>query len=279
MPMQSVTRTYTDQQSTNAALAALAAAGNAFALGQLWEINRGLLRSLFWKWYPNHREQADAHGLTADDFEQEGFFAVKYAAETYDPDKGFAFTTWLASAMQRQIGRAMSNGHRRHIIGEDGKQATVSADPLNYCTSLDLPLKPGGDDSETLGDLQPDPAATGEMLEVEEKLYHEQLHDALEEAMEKLTTQEGEILRRIYYAGNTLQQISADEGISFQRVQQIKNTAFRKLRNNPRLRHWRDEVISSHAWHGTSFTAWAHCGSVEERTVEYLEAHGAYCVR
>ena len=279
MPMQSVTRTYTDQQSTNAALAALAAAGNAFALGQLWEINRGLLRSLFWKWYPSHREQADAHGLTADDFEQEGFFAVKYAAETYDPDKGFAFTTWLASAMQRQIGRAMSNGHRRHIIGEDGKQATVSADPLNHCTSLDLPLKPGGDDSETLGDLQPDPAATREMLEVEEKLYHEQLHDALEEAMEKLTTQEGEVLRRIYYAGHTLQQISADEEISFQRVQQIKNTAFRKLRNNPRLRRWRDEVISSHAWHGTSFTAWAHCGSVEERTVEYLEAHGAYCVR
>lgn len=73
MPMQSVTRTYTDQQSTNAVLAALAAAGNAFALGQLWEINRGLLRSLFWKWYPSHREQADAHGLTADDFEQEGF--------------------------------------------------------------------------------------------------------------------------------------------------------------------------------------------------------------
>lgn len=33
MPMQSVTCTYTDQQSTNAALAALAAAGNAFALG------------------------------------------------------------------------------------------------------------------------------------------------------------------------------------------------------------------------------------------------------
>lgn len=199
MPMQSVTRTYTDQQSTNAALAALAAAGNAFALGQLWEINRGLLRSLFWKWYPSHREQADAHGLTADDFEQEGFFAVKYAAETYDPDKGFAFTTWLASAMQRQIGRAMSNGHRRHIIGEDGKQATVSADPLNHCTSLDLPLKPGGDDSETLGDLQPDPAATGEMLEVEEKLYHEQLHDALEEAMEKLTTQGGRS-----FAGSTM---------------------------------------------------------------------------
>ena len=279
MPMQSVTRTYTDQQSTNAALAALAAAGNAFALGQLWEINRGLLRSLFWKWYPSHREQADAHGLTADDFEQEGFFAVKYAAETYDPDKGFAFSTWLSYAMQRQIDRAMTGSHRRTVTDTDGKQHTVSADPLNHCASLDTPLDDEDGGAATLGDLQPDPAAAGEMLEVEEKLYHEQLHDALEEAMEKLTTQEGVVLRRIHYAGHTLQQISADEGISFQRVQQIKNTAFRKLRNNPRLRPWRDEVISSHAWHGTSFTAWAHCGSVEERTVEYLEAHGAYCVR
>ena len=29
-----------DQQATNAALAALAAAGNSFALGQLWEITK-----------------------------------------------------------------------------------------------------------------------------------------------------------------------------------------------------------------------------------------------
>lgn len=34
----------TDQQATNAALAALAAAGNAFALGQLWEVNKGFVR-------------------------------------------------------------------------------------------------------------------------------------------------------------------------------------------------------------------------------------------
>lgn len=39
----------TDQQATNAALAALAAAGNSFALGQLWEINQGFLHRLFWQ--------------------------------------------------------------------------------------------------------------------------------------------------------------------------------------------------------------------------------------
>lgn len=31
-----------EQQATNAALATLAATGNSYALGQLWETNRGL---------------------------------------------------------------------------------------------------------------------------------------------------------------------------------------------------------------------------------------------
>lgn len=69
-----------EQQATNAALATLAATGNSYALGQLWETNRGLIRSMFWKWYPHHKSLADQHGVTADDFEQEGFFAVQYAA-------------------------------------------------------------------------------------------------------------------------------------------------------------------------------------------------------
>ena len=38
----------TDQQATNAALAALAAAGNSFALGQLWEVNKGFVRRQLW---------------------------------------------------------------------------------------------------------------------------------------------------------------------------------------------------------------------------------------
>ena len=86
------------------------------------------------EWYPAHKAQADAHDQTADDFEQEGFFAVQHAAQTYDPAQG-AFTTWLAAAMQRQIQRTLTNGHVRTVTGEDGKQHTTSADPLNHCTS------------------------------------------------------------------------------------------------------------------------------------------------
>ena len=84
----------TDQQNTNAALAALAAAGNSFALGQLWEINKGFLHRLFWQWYSKNKAAADNAGLTLEDFDQEAFFAVQAAAIAYIPEKG-AFTTLL----------------------------------------------------------------------------------------------------------------------------------------------------------------------------------------
>lgn len=77
----------TGQQDTNAALAALAAAGNSFALGQLWEINKGLLHRWFWQWYDRNKAVADEHGITLEDFDQEGFFAVQAAAKAYDPEK------------------------------------------------------------------------------------------------------------------------------------------------------------------------------------------------
>lgn len=47
-----------DRQATNAALAALAAAGNNYALGQLWDINKGLIRRLYWQWYSTHAATA-----------------------------------------------------------------------------------------------------------------------------------------------------------------------------------------------------------------------------
>ena len=272
--METATKT-SDQQATNAALAALAATGNSYALGQLWELNRGLLRSMFWKWYPAHKAQADAHGLTADDFEQEGFFAVQYAAQTYDPVQG-AFTTWLTAAMQRQIQRTLTNGHARTVTGEDGKQHTTSADPLNHCTSLDVPLDDEDGGSATLGDLQEDPAALAELDAVEDEVFREQLHSALEEALAKLTDREADVLRRRYYQQQPLREVGAAYGVAGSRVQQVERTALHKLGRNPKLCRFHDDVIQHHAYRGTGFGSWQHCGSVEEHLIEYLESKGSY---
>lgn len=264
-----------DQQATNAALAALAATGNSYALGQLWELNKGLLRSMFWKWYPAHKAQADAHGLTADDFEQEGFFAVQHAAQTYDPAQG-AFTTWLTAAMQRQIQRTLTNGHARNVTGDDGKLHTTSADPLNHCTSLDVPLDDEDGGSATLGNLQKDPAAAAELDAVEDEVFREQLHSAMEEALAKLTDREADILRRRYYHQQRFREIGAAHDVAASRAAQIEHAALRKLGRNPKLCRFHDEVVQHHAYRGTGFGSWQHSGSVEEHLIEYLESKGSY---
>lgn len=263
------------QQEANAALAALAATGNDFALGQLWEINRGLLRSMFWKWYPSHLEQADAHGLTADDFEQEGYFAVQYAAQTYDPGKGFAFSTWLQQAMKRQIHLILIGEHRRKISDKNGNTRVISANPLNQSVSLDTPLDSDDPGGATLCDVQEDQAAACDIEAAEEAVFTEQLHAAIEEALQKLTEREADVIRRRYYGNQGQRQIAQVYGVSSTRVQQLEKTAFTKLRRNRRLIQWCDEVILSSAWRGIGFSAWQYGGSVQERTVEYIDEHMA----
>lgn len=260
------------QQETNAALAALAATGNAFALSQLWEINKGLLHSMFWKWYSGHREQADAHGMTVDDFEQEGFFAVQYAAEHYDPGKGIAFSTWLAYAMKRQIDQALTNGHRRNITGTDGKIHTISADPLNHCTSLDAPADMDGESDTTFGELLPDQTAAREMQGVEDRLYHEQMHDDLETALQKLAPVEADVLRYRFYEDKTLQEAAEATGETVSTVRAIEGRALHHLRLDKNLRRWREDFITTRAWSNAGFFAWQNSGSIEERTIESLES-------
>ena len=269
-----------DQQETNAALAALAATGNSYALGQLWEVNRGLLRSIVWKWYPAHKAQADAHGQTADDLEQEGFFAVQYAAQTYNPTQG-AFTTWLTAAMQRQIQRTLTNGHARAVTGEDGKRHTTSADPLNHCASLDTPLDDENGGAATLGDLQEDPTAAEELDAAESALLQDQLRTAVEEALKQLSDSEADVLRRRYYQQQPLREVGEVYGVTWSRAQQVEKAAMRKLRRNPALCRFHDEIIQHHAYRGTGFAAWQHGGSVEEHIIEYLESKSAdlYAVR
>lgn len=261
----------TDQQNTNAALAALAAAGNSFALGQLWEINKGFLHRLFWQWYSKNKAAADNAGLTLEDFDQEAFFAVQAAAIAYTPEKG-AFTTLLYYYVQSQINKAVCGEHRRNITTKDGRRVAVSANPLNECSSLDVRLDETDEGSSTKGETIEDPAATQAFQTAEDDLYTEELHNALEEALSHLAAKQADVVRRHYFEGQTLKEISQEDGTTLNAARNREQAAFIALSRNPKLQRWRDEIISTRAWSGTGFGAWNHRGSVEERTVEYLEA-------
>lgn len=260
----------TGQQDTNAALAALAAAGNTFALGQLWEINKGLLHRCFWQWYAKNKAVADEHGITLEDFEQEGFFAVQAAAKAYDPEKG-SFATLLGYYVQNRIRKVVCGEHGRLMTTEDGREVRISANPLNGSISLDTPLDDTDGGSATIGDLQEDPAAAQAFQTAEDELYTEELHAALEEALNKLTAKQADVVRRHYFGGKCLSEIAREDNTTISAPYNHEQAAFLALRRNSALARWRDEVISTRAWRGTGWNAWNRYGSVQERTVECLE--------
>ena len=260
-----------DQQATNAALAALAATGNTFALGQLWEVNKGFVRRQLWKWYAKNKPVADNAGLTFEDLTQEAYFAVDFAATHYNAEQG-SFTTYLSYALLKQIRTATCGEHTRGVTTDDGRRVAVSANPLNECSSLDVRLDEADEGSSTKGETIEDPAATQAFQQAEDGVYTEELHTALETAMtQHLTEREADVLRRRYYDGQTLQAIGEELGVRGERVRIIEGKAIRKMKGLSSIQRWHDDVITTRAWHGTGWNAWNRYGSVEERTAEYWD--------
>ena len=260
-----------DQQATNAALAALAAAGNTFALGRLWEVNKGFVRRQLWKWYAKNKPVADNAGLTFEDLTQEAYFAVDFAATHYNAEQG-SFTTYLNYALLKQIRTATCGEHARVVPTEDGRRVAVSANPLNECSSLDVRLDEADEGSSTKGETIEDPAATQAFQQAEDGVYTEELHTALETAMtQHLTEREADVLRRRYYDGQTLQAIGEELGVRGERVRIIEGKAIRKMKGLSSIQRWHDDVITTRAWRGTGWNAWNRYGSVQERTVEYWD--------
>lgn len=275
--VQGGTATIDQRRELNTALAKLAASGNAFALGQLWEINKPILHRLFWRWYNRNQSIAEAAGVTLEDFDQEGYLAIKEAADRYDPSKG-SFLTILGYTVLHRISRNTCGRSGRYIITEDGRRVRVSADAMHRAASLDESVNED-EGGTTLGELQEDPAASADMQEAEDRIYREQLHKALEEALQKLPELERLVIQGRFLEEKTLKQLAIDQGITGERVRQIEHRALVKLRRNPALIRWHGYTLQERAWHGTGFMAWKSGGSVEEKAIEFLEQHGAYILQ
>lgn len=262
----------TEYQKINSELALDAAAGNSDALGQLWQLNQGLIHNILWKWYGKHKDDADHHGITFEDLEQESFFAIKAAVDHYDPDK-WEFTTILAYYIKSQIYSVLYGDHRRTIFDEQGQKYTISGNPLNSCASLDMPIGLEESDSILL-DVQQDQTAITAFESAEDEIYKEQLHDALEEALDRLPAKKSNIIRAHYYKGKTFKKIAAELGISQQAAQAVERECLCKMKKFKSLEKWHDDIISRRSWRGTGLTVWKQGGSVEERIIEYLDSRG-----
>lgn len=258
------------RQELNNMLAQLARQGNSAALTQLWEINRPVIRTMFWRWYSRNQGVAESAGVTLEDLDQESYFAVKEAAEYHNPEKG-AFLTALQYFVQHRIRKAILQGRGRYVVTEDGRRVRISAEPLDSAQSLDEPV-PWDDAGEvTRADVIPDPAAAQAFEDAERNSYRQELRAVLDKALSLLPDRQRNVIAWRFYEGLTLQQAAALDGVTKERIRAIEDAALRALRQNQELRRFYGEDLLSRAYQGTGFGAWKSGGSVQERLVERQE--------
>lgn len=252
--------THSTQAATNEALAERAKAGDGDALAALWMQNRGLLGMMGRRYFSRYEQQAKAAGITLEDVEQEGYFIISETVRLYDPARG-AFTTMLG---------LIARYHVQDLVGL--RRGLGRGDPLNRAASLDEPVTIGEAEGDTLGELVPDPEAEAALLDTDERLYTQQLHNDLEATMEQIPAHQADALRKVYWQGYSFRQLAESMGCSTDKARATEYAALAALRRKARhLRAYQDEIRTAHAYRGVGFGAWANSGSVEERLVERLD--------
>lgn len=247
---------------SNEELAILAKAGDQQAAAQLWKQNQGVLSMMEWRLFSSYRGRADTAGVTWDDVQQIGYFAILSAAKGFDPGAGIKFTSYLTYHVRREF---------YQLVGLRTERSRK--EPLCRASSLDEPLDKEDADGTTRAETVPDQTAAVQFENAEEKIWTAQLHEALEDCLSSIDDDKAETIRKHFFDGLTLKEIAAEMAVSAERVRQLEEKGFRQLRRpsmQKRLAQYREEIISR-AYRFTSFGAWKNGGSSPERWSEWIE--------
>lgn len=180
---------------TNEELVALIQAGERDRLPELWDqVERFVASRANRLLIAIGPDKAALAGVEFGDLYNSGYFALVTAADSYKPEAGALFITWFALRLKSAFAEVC--GWR-----------TSKRDPLNSAKSMDARLKEDDEGSGAFGAFIPDPRAAQALQDVEEQLYQEQLHAALERALGTLEDDEGATIRARYYQGRTLEEI------------------------------------------------------------------------
>lgn len=202
-------------------------------------------------------------GLPLADLVSEGTIGLMKAVDRFKPSKGGKLSTYGAWWIKQQIRRALANQGRtvrlpvhvegklyrlsraearlRNTLGRDATDEELALE-LNTTTrriarlressvrpaSLDALV--GDSDSASIGDLVADEQAPNPYIELERKLDHERLRQLLG----SLTDREAKILTLRFglHGGEeqTLEDVGREFNLTRERIRQVQNEAFRKLR-------------------------------------------------
>jgi RNA polymerase sigma factor (sigma-70 family) len=171
-----------------------------------------------------------------EDLFQAGWLGVYHAAERFDPERGFKFSTYAQWWIRTFIQRAVMN-ERRTVRVPVHKQtdAYKRGERLHLdALSLDAPVNANESGGDTWLDLlrsDSDPAADAEQSDLEA------LVDA---AVEGLEEKDRRIIRSRFWRDRTLGEIGEDLGVSRERIRQREANGLERLER--RLEKLRSDV-------------------------------------
>lgn len=244
--------------------------GHTELYSELWEEMKGLIAWWAKRFFAVNSANGISLGLEwmtpqnkkrcIDDLVQAGFLGLVNAVEHYDPERG-SFTTLLSRYLLRAFQEATT-----------GRSIKQKNDPLLRCRSLDEQI--GDEDSDaTLLDFIPDDR--NDIADAEERIFIEQLHDALEAALNAIPEREAAAIRSEFYDGckqwETAEKLHTTPG----RVHQLKNDGFRHIRNSSsrkKLERFLDENTSFYHGHSCGAFNSTKSSGVERAVIrrEYL---------
>ncbi|MDR2412499.1 MAG: RNA polymerase factor sigma-32 [Holosporales bacterium] len=227
---------------------------------------------LVWKMARGYR----GYGLSLEDLVAEGTIGVMQAAQRFDPQRGFRFSTyaqwWIKASMQDYIMRSWSlvkvstqKTHRKIFfnlnrikatLGFKGRQTLSEEETRQVAEKMEVPIThlremeqrlsatdfslnaTRSEDGDEWQDYVEDAAKTPEttILEEQEGRYR---HDLLRQAIKHLTPKEYKVLhmRRLSDPPLTFDAIAKKMHLSRERVRQIEQRAFQKLQRTMKTLH------------------------------------------
>ncbi len=246
--------------------------GNAQARQDLCIKNRRLVDKI-----ANIYVRFSGNDLAFDDLEQAGMIGILTAAERFDTDRGYAFSTyatwWIKQAIVREIYdhgftirvpvHMMETIHKINVLDRNftmigmgykerlkkmSEQLSMTEENIEQCmmvqniflntSSLDIPVR-DAEDTIVL-ELIPDEA----IMSVEDEVFTTIMREQVVEALQILTKKEQMVLDLRFGLTDgverTLEEIGNVLGVTRERIRQIEQKAFRKIRHPSNYGNLRD---------------------------------------